>query len=171
MCSTIMRAGLMALAGLLVSSHPLTATTVDWVAYLSGSNSVPPVISSGSGFGFGTYDDVTNQLDWNVSWSGLSGPAVAAHFHEAPPGANGPVKVPFLDLSNPNIGMAILDEALEASFLSGNFYINVHTPLHPGGEIRGQVSVVPEPGTVGLLLGGLAMLGLRRKLASSKSKL
>jgi hypothetical protein len=41
---------------------------------------------------------------------------------------------------------------------TGNTYINIHTVDFPGGEIRGQITVVPEPGSLGLL--GLGLLGV-----------
>ena len=38
-----------------------------------------------------TYDPTTRLLTWNVSYSGLSGPATMAHFHgPATEGKNGP---------------------------------------------------------------------------------
>ena len=39
--------------------------------------------SAGTGTATMTLDTVTNLFSWNVSWSGLTGTAVAAHFHGA----------------------------------------------------------------------------------------
>jgi CHRD domain/PEP-CTERM motif len=48
-------------------------------------------------------------------------------------------------------------------------YVNVHTALHPGGAIRGQlieVTAVPEPETYAMLLAGLGFLAFmaRRRM-------
>ena len=64
--------------------------------------------------------------------------------------------------ADPEWQQLILDAPQVAAFLSGLFYINVHTASFPGGEVRGQVqpelAAVPEPG-MHLLLGS-AMLAL-----------
>ena len=50
--------------------------------------------------------------------------------------------------------------ALIAGLDAGNAYFNIHTTAFPGGEIRGQLAAVPEPGTWMLLLGGFSLLGV-----------
>jgi hypothetical protein len=43
---------------------------------------------------------------------------------------------------------------------SGSTYVNIHSSAFPGGEIRGQIVAVPEPGTMALgALGLLAVVG------------
>lgn len=49
--------------------------------------------------------------------------------------------------------------ALLAGMQSGRAYFNVHTSTYPGGEIRGFLTAVPEPGTWALLLVGFALAG------------
>jgi hypothetical protein len=46
------------------------------------------------------------------------------------------------------------------NLFNGRLYINFHTPEFPGGEIRGALEPIPEPGTLTLL--GLGLLGLAR---------
>ena len=54
------------------------------------------------------------------------------------------------------------EAALLAAFANGEAYLNVHTNLYPGGEIRGFLVPAPEPGTVGLLAGA-GLIALRRR--------
>src|SRR5436309_2390804 len=59
------------------------------------------------------------------------------------------------------------EAALIAGMLSGQTYANIHDVNFPGGEIRGQLQVVPEPGTMLLLIAGLVPLfACYRRLAS-----
>lgn len=47
----------------------------------------------------------------------------------------------------------------------GRAYFNLHTAANPPGEIRGNLAPVPEPASVVVVLSGLALLALRRRLA------
>ncbi|NUN16595.1 MAG: CHRD domain-containing protein, partial [Myxococcales bacterium] len=79
-----------------------------------------------------------NILSYNIAYSGLLGTETAAHIHTAPMGTAGPVAFP-LPPSNPKIGTVTLNATQLASLIAGNLYINIHTNLFPGGEIRGQI--------------------------------
>ena len=109
---------------------------------VTGAQEVPPVTTSGSGTADTTFDKSTNVLTWTVTYSGLSGPVTAGHFHgPAMPGANAGVVIPFTgDLSSPIKGKATLTAAQAADLTAGRWYVNLHTAKNPGGEIRGQVT-------------------------------
>src|SRR6201995_3629646 len=63
-------------------------------ATLDGKSEVPPNPSAAKGTADIDYDAATKKLSWKVTYSGLSGPATAAHFHgPAAAGANAGVAV------------------------------------------------------------------------------
>ncbi|HMP01866.1 MAG TPA: CHRD domain-containing protein [Gemmatales bacterium] len=151
--------------GCLICPGSAWGQTHTFSVFLDGLQEVPPNASPGFGFADGTYDTGTNLLTWTITYSGLLAPANAAHFHIAPVGVNGPVVIDIPSNSGGNIlspivGSATVLAADEASLLAGDWYINIHTSVFPGGEIRGQVELtaVPEPATLALV--GAGTLGL-----------
>jgi CHRD domain len=144
--------------------------------YASLDGSQASTASLGIGTGMMTYDDVANQLNWNITFSGLLAGTTVSHFHgPAAPGVNAGVQVTiplgtsFGATSGTLIGMATLTATQETQLLSDLWYINIHTSLYPGGEIRGQVQVVPLPAAAWLFgsgLLGLVALARRRKHTS-----
>ena len=117
------------------------AETVPFSATLAGASEVPPKTAAGTGTATASLDTTTKMLTYDVEYSGLSGPATAAHFHgPAEPGANAGVVVPFAAPASPIKGTATLTDAQMADLMAGKWYANVHTAANPAGEIRGQMT-------------------------------
>lgn len=136
-----------------MSAKPATATSstasapasISMTAQLSGSTEVPPNKSTGNGMVDVSFDKQSNVLTWTITYSGLTGPATAAHFHgPAGPGVNAPPALPLSGgLDSPIKGTATLTVAQASDLAAGNWYLNVHTAANPDGEIRGQVTANP----------------------------
>jgi hypothetical protein len=110
-------------------------------ATLSGAQEVPPVPGKGSAQADVKLDMATHMITWSVSYTGLSGPPVAAHIHgPAAQGSNAGVMVPFKVGSNPMSGSTYLTDPQIANLMAGNTYINIHTEKNKAGEIRGQLA-------------------------------
>jgi hypothetical protein len=118
------------------------AEEVKMKAELSAAQEVPPNQSAGKGTAAVTFDTAAKKLSWTVNYSGLTGPATAAHFHgPGEPGKNAGVAVPIPNqASSPVTGTATLTDAQAADLMAGKYYVNVHTAANPDGEIRGQVT-------------------------------
>ena len=111
-------------------------------ATLDGKAEVPATTSTATGTAEIDYDPASKKLSWTVTYTGLSGPATAAHFHgpaEAGKNAGVAVAIPNAGTS-PVSGSATLTDAQAADLVAGRYYINIHTAANPGGEIRGQVT-------------------------------
>ena len=100
--------------------------------------------AEGGAHGFFTYKIDSNQFCYTLKVKGLTAATFAAHVHRAPREVAGPVVVPItvpaatsFDVS----GCSTADPALLADIEANpkNYYINVHTPTYPGGEVRGQL--------------------------------
>jgi hypothetical protein len=130
------------LAGALAFSAmaPAGAATIQLRAWLNGAQEVPPVATAATGLAVVTYDTMTGQLNWNVSYSGLSSAINGAHFHgPTPAGFDAGITVGMTTGPSPIIGLATINAAEAAQMLSGQWYVNIHSNSFGGGEIRGQV--------------------------------
>ncbi len=127
-------------AAIVLAGHAFAADKMK--ATLDGKSEVPPNTSSATGTADVDYDPASRKLSWKLSYSGLSGPATAAHFHgPAETGKNASVAVAIPNATkSPVDGSATLTEAQAADLLAGKYYINIHTAANPGGGIRGQVT-------------------------------
>ncbi|WP_316239294.1 CHRD domain-containing protein [Bradyrhizobium sp. SZCCHNR1015] len=125
-----------------VAAAPIArAETVILKSELKAANEVPPNASTASGAAEASFDTATRTLSWKVTYSGLTGPAMGAHFHgPSEAGKNAGIVLPFKSPETPITGSAVITDAQAADLLAGKWYANVHTQANPGGEIRGQMT-------------------------------
>jgi len=163
----------MAVGGCLAAAQAATWDVTLEPNGLNGGNEFPVNDSPAQGgtVGIGIrYDDTSNTLTVNAAygvfgWNPLTADYSGAHLHLGAPGENGPVLVdlasihiPFSARSGFYSGDVQLTEAAAAALIAGNVYMNIHSTAFPGGEIRGQLTVVPEPETVALAILGFGAL-------------
>jgi hypothetical protein len=80
------------------------------------------------------------RVTWRLTFSRLSGRAVAAHIHSARVGKAGGVLAPLCGpCRSGQRGTATITRAQLRTIRRGRTYVNVHTPRNAAGEIRGQV--------------------------------
>lgn len=143
--------------------YPLYVFTAD----LSGANENPPTATSATGSAVVTWNTATSQMTVDVAFEGLTAGTLASHIHCcAVPPANAMVATPVptfpgfpggvtsgtyhhtFDMTdagsyNPAFvtahggTVAGAEAALLAGLLAGQAYLNIHTTMFPGGEIRG----------------------------------
>jgi hypothetical protein len=103
-----------------------------------------------AGSGFFSYTTSATELCYTLSVSDLTAAPIAAHIHPGPRNIAGPVAVPLATppgatssvtgciTADPSGAMTPAELAAIVAD-PGAFYVNVHTPLYPGGEVRGQL--------------------------------
>jgi hypothetical protein len=157
---------LLGLCFALVSS--LTAAPILFHAPLSGDSEVPPRDTTGSGHVSLWFDDTDSSWSLTGWFADLVGDSTAAHIHgPAFPWENAGV------LHHLTIDVGARSGSITGSgwftaeqvgwLHEGRLYVNLHSVVYPPGEIRGQLSPVPDAASAGITgLMGLFLLGAAR---------
>ena len=124
------------------ASYPVQGTGValTYALVLQGLQQVSPYVdTAATGGGTATYNAVSRELAFNLSYSGLSSAETMAHIHgQAARGANAGIQV---DLAgwNPASKVVTLSPAQETMLFAKQLYVNIHTTNYPNGELRAQI--------------------------------
>ena len=165
-----------------------TANATTYSATFSGALENPSNASTATGFG--TLRVVGNSIVVSIDFTNLGSGLADGHIHCCVgPTANAGVAIGFtglpvgstsgsidrvIDLTNASVFRASFITAsggtvdlararLFASLDAGQVYYNLHTVNFPGGEIRGNLSFVPEPASWAMLIMGFGLVGAMQR--------
>lgn len=118
-----------------------------YIGRMNGMEEAPPVTTTATG----TLALIVNANRDSLSYEGaVTGVTpTAAHLHSAPVGAGGPIVTPLTLMGTSLRGTAMLTPSGDAGvslltgLAAGNIYVNVHSAMFPGGEVRGQMRAAP----------------------------
>lgn len=117
----------------------------------SGSQVVPVVTTTATSAITGTYNAETNNLQYNISWTGLAATANAVQFFgPASTGANASgtaqynLTITTAGLTGNASGNVTLTAEQEADLLTGKWYYIVGNTTYLTGEVRGQITATPQ---------------------------
>ena len=138
------------------------AQVIRFTANMSGNQETPAGIVTGAfGTATVTLDLGAQRVSWSIDVFNMPSGVNNAHFHAGGPGVSGPtvINVAFpSNISNdfnlsgsagPSDVLVRNDQGIRSwddfvqSLMGGQMYLNVHSAVNPGGEIRGQVIRVP----------------------------
>jgi hypothetical protein len=140
--------GGLAVAALLTTVAPATAAQdAILTTTMTGAGENPPNASPGTGTAVVFVDADSHMACISFRFSGLVAPSTNGHIHEGAAGTNGPVRIPFSPPATfggtsggkffcTTVAADILDR-LTAN--PAGWYVNIHSTVFPGGEIRGQL--------------------------------
>ena len=148
-----------------LTAIPAAAQTFTLTAKLTGAGEATPTANGVNTGAFGDATVVVNMstrtITYTVNVFNLPSGVTASHIHVGAEGTPGPVVVNFTvptTASNdfgytgtvadtafvlrPDQGIRSADDMFQA-ILGNNSYVNVHSAVNPGGEIRGQLILKP----------------------------
>jgi hypothetical protein len=165
------RLAVLPLIGALLLGASASAAILTFQANLDGLQEVPPNAGPGFGQAVLTLDTVSGLVTiTSGTYQDLLGGATAVTLNDAAPGFNGPISF-ILTLDTPGAatgtfsggGIVTNPVTVVADMIATNTYINIRSQVFPGGEIRGQLYVVPEPSSLLLACAGIFGLFLMRQ--------
>ncbi|MEZ5416421.1 MAG: CHRD domain-containing protein [Vicinamibacterales bacterium] len=140
-------------------SSEAQAQTVRLTAVMSGANETPGVLTGAAGTAEVFVNLATQAVNYEIEIFNMPSGTTAGHFHVGGPGLAGPVVVdlaPPVNASNdfalrgsaspsqlrarPDQGIRSWDDFIQ-SLVGGQVYVNIHSAVNPGGELRGQLTV------------------------------
>ena len=143
---TVVVTGVALLAAVSIASGSPSAT--NYTAKLTAGQEIPkPKGAPAAATGTFKATLTGKKLAWTLTYSHLSGAALAAHIHLGKKGVAGNVLVPLCPTASsascksPLKGTATLKAAQVTTLNAGGLYVNVHTKKNAGGEIRGQIGM------------------------------
>ena len=135
--------GILAITSLASGKSMQTAATATFKAALNVAQVTPHPKGTKAGAS-GTFKATLTgtTLKWTLTYTHLTGPAIAAHIHLGARGKNGmalvalcgPCKSPMSGSAN-----SVTDD-VATLMLQGGAYVNVHTSKNAEGEIRGEIT-------------------------------
>src|SRR5438094_597516 len=117
-------------------------TTPEFTVVLRGADEVGPKDTPAMGYAALSLNEATSTLVFDVTFDPLLGPTTGLHIHRGAPGVNGPIIYDLgalAGLTSPVRGTTAFNPTDLANLQTGNLYINAHSTVNPGGEIRGQI--------------------------------
>lgn len=141
----------------LLCTASITQAQIILIASLDGSQEVPAVTTGATGTAVLAIDPKARTVGYWLTYAGLEGQYSDAHFHLGLPGVSGKVIFP-IDMGTPSeptvrAGIANVPDSIIEHLIHGEMYINVHSTIHPTGEIRGQITLSTNPTWFGALAG------------------
>ncbi|MCF3648310.1 CHRD domain-containing protein [Synoicihabitans lomoniglobus] len=151
MTTTLLKRTVIAFFLTAIITLPATAARIRLSANLDAAQETPASASTATGMAEMWYDTATNTFNLTVNVTGMANLVTGSHLHEAPAGSSGGVVTGLGaetvytrngdDLSASFSGLSYGGDP--ATLLAGGAYVNIHSAIFPGGEIRGQLWADP----------------------------
>jgi hypothetical protein len=126
-----------------------STTGVGFTAQLNAAQESLSDTSHGVGTGSFALSPGRDTISYSITYYGLTGNTTGGHFHIAPAGVGGPVVKTITGATGSAVTLngnwttsdasQALTQAYAESLFVGKMYVNFHTSIYPGGEIRGQL--------------------------------